>query len=163
MNETNELTDNTEKSTSRIRESSDSYDDGFDKKLDAVNSKELSRDTTLEKDSYESDGNKKLSLLDKMRNLVCHKENGGESGGDKTERNKSSFSETRDSFLDRVKKDAPSMKEQAEAAKNRREGKSELSDDGNESNDAESSREHGEDGERTLWSDAQWARGYERE
>lgn len=169
VKETKESTDNTEKPKNQILENADGYDDDFDKKLDSMENNESKTENSdnKESDSGEKGGEEKQSLLDKMRNLFSRKESGRESEtetkeGENTESDKNDFASRRSSFMEYLREGAPTTEEQAETSKKWQEGKKESGSDGGENNDETKSEGHGEDGERTLWSDAQWRQDHER-
>lgn len=117
VNETRENIDNTEKPRNQILEIPESYDDDFDSKLDSNDRKNASPKEGHEQG--DESGGEKTSLFDKMRNLFSKKENGEESeptdnGENKSEENDNDRSS---SFLEDLRKDAPSLAEQAENAK----------------------------------------------
>jgi hypothetical protein len=170
--ETNESKDNVEKPRNQILDLPGSYDDDFKKRLDSIETRTLSEENSLKKntdDVKEKNGEEKLSLLDKMRNLFSRKENKEEKDNkdaDRTNETQESgstiLSDAHKSFVENLRKDAPSMEAQAEAAKKRQDRNYESNVNGNESNGEANDSEHGEDGERTRWSDAQWAREHRR-
>lgn len=116
VNETRENIDNTEKPKNQILEVPESYDDEFDSKLDSND-----RENASTKEGHEQgdeSGGEKISLLDKMKNLFSKKENGEESeladnGENESEKNDNGSS----SFRENLRKDVPSLEEQAEKAK----------------------------------------------
>lgn len=155
-NEAKDATDDTEKSRNQILETSDKYDDDFDKKLDDCESDQDSDDNpdfSSEKDG----GEEKQSLLDKMRNLFSKKE--GTDAGDTKENKGAEESEAkepsqREKFLDSVRVDNYQYPDLDKTESD----SSEKPDDESSENDDARGNEHGEDGERTKWSDAQYAR-----
>lgn len=116
-NESRENNDNTEKPRNQILETPESYDDDFDSRLDNKKREDES------KKEGNSEGNEsiveKTSFLDKMRNLFAKKASSEESGeaDDKNAKEGSRETNQRSSFLDYLRKDVPSMEEQAENAK----------------------------------------------
>lgn len=95
VNEINESVDNNEKSRGKISESFDSDGDDFDKKIDAVNSKESKGDNTVEGEFAENN-DEEMSFLDKMKKLFDPKEGNeekeksdkaGDGSEEKTEKN----------------------------------------------------------------------------
>lgn len=115
VNEVRENTDNTEKPRNQILEKPESYDDDFDSKLD--NNERTNEDTKERMDNGNESSGEKTSLFDKMRNLFSKKENGEESNDGGIKESDENDSNKRSSFLDDLRKDAPSMMEQAENAK----------------------------------------------
>lgn len=115
VNEVRENTDNTEKPRNQILEKPESYEDDFDNKLD--NNERTNEDMKERMDNGNESSGEKTSLFDKMRNLFSKKENGEESNDDGIKESDENDSNKRSSFLDDLKKDAPSMMEQAENAK----------------------------------------------
>lgn len=116
VNETRENTDNTEKPRNQILETPESYDDNFDSKLD---NNERSGETSNEKmDNGNELGGEKQSLFDKMRNLFSRKESDGDSNSEGIKESAEKDSSKRNSFLDDLRKDAPTLTEQAENARN---------------------------------------------
>lgn len=117
VNEARENTDNTEKPRNQILETPESYDDDFDSKLD---SKERNNESKKDgQDGGEDVGGEKTSLLDKMRNLFSKKESGEDSDSKvdaQTEQNNDG-NDKRNSFLEDLRKDSPSLEEQAQHAK----------------------------------------------
>lgn len=166
VNETNESVDNTEKPKNQILETPDSYNDDFDSKLDSKESKDVQEVDNKEQDNYFSEVNgekksdDKTSLLDKMMNLFKKKEIESSDNIDKKD-DSSSTSDMKKDFYERVKENAPSMEKQAEVVKEWQNKKFEAN---SETDGVEDSFDtHGEDGERTLWSDAQWRKNHEND
>ena len=149
-NEAKDATDDTEKSRSQILDTPDKYDDDFDKKLDDCeanqDSPEQNSDENPDSSSEKGEGEEKQSLLDKMRSLFSKKE-GAEADEAKSQREK---------FLDSVRVDDYQAPDLDKAESDSTEKPAETS----ESEDARGI-EHGEDGERTRWSDAQYAREHD--
>ena len=117
VNEARENTDNTEKPKNQILETPESYDDDFDSKLDTnENNNESKKDGQIGGDDS---GGEKASLLDKMRNLFSKKESGEDLDSKvdgQTEQNNDG-NDKRNSFLENLRKDSPSLEEQAQGAK----------------------------------------------
>ncbi len=162
-NEANEATDDTEKKRSQILDAPDKYDDDFDKKLDDCeadqDSPEQNSDENPDSSPEKGEGEEKQSLLDKMRSLFSKKESteAGDTKEDKgTEESETKEPSQREKFLDSVHVDdyqAPDLnKAESDSA--------EKPDETSESDDARGI-DHGEDGERTRWSDAQYAREHD--
>lgn len=159
-NETKDATDDTEKSRSQILDTPDKYDDDFDKKLDDCesdqDSPEQNSDDDPDSSSQKGEGEEKQSLLDKMRSLFSKKE-GAEAGDTKadegTEESKAKEPSQREKFLESVRVDDYQVPALDKAESN----SGDKPDESSESDDARGI-EHGEDGERTRWSDAQYAR-----
>ena len=63
-------------------------------------------------------GGEKQSLFDKMRNLFSRKESDGDSNSEGIKESAEKDSSKRNSFLDDLRKDAPTLTEQAENARN---------------------------------------------
>lgn len=82
LNEANESLDNTEKPRNQILETSDSYKDNFESRLDSKESREgqeteyTEQNNDFSEGKEEKDDGEKTSLLDKMRNLFKKKEDG---------------------------------------------------------------------------------------
>ena len=126
--EARENTDNIEKPRNQILETPESYDDDFDSKMDNKEWEDKS------KKEGNAEGNEsvveKMSFFDKMRNLFTKKE-GSEESGDSDDKNVeagNSDSDQRSSFIDYLKKGAPSLEEQAEYAKELSGGEEYLKD-----------------------------------
>lgn len=174
-NEVSESNESREKSPDGVKELSDgysdAYNDNFEKKLDAVDSKADVKESDSD-DFHEKGDAGKQSLLDKMRNLFAKREKQNEVSENKSEKESAApeasyLEKKRNEFLESLRVDAPSEERQAEVAKEWKE-KVEASKKGNDSgestsgnDDGESGIQHGEDGERTRYSDAQWRREYE--
>ncbi len=111
--EVRENIDNTEKPRNQILETPESYDDDFDSKLDNWERE----DEAKKGENVESNESvvEKMSFLEKMRSLFVKKES-SEGDDDKNIEAGNSSSE-RAKFLDYLRKDAPSLEEQAENAK----------------------------------------------
>lgn len=162
-NEAKDATDDTEKSRSQILDTPDKYDDDFDKKLDDCeanqHSPEQNSDENPDSSSEKSEGEEKQSLLDKMRSLFSKKE-GAETDEAKdaegTEEAETQEPSQREKFLDSVRVDDYQAPNLGKAESDSTEKPAEAS----ESDDARGI-EHGEDGERTRWSDAQYAREHD--
>lgn len=159
-NEAKDATDNTEKNRNQILDTPDKYDDDFDKKLDDCesdqDSTERDSDKNLDSSSEKGESEEKQSLLDKMRNLFSKKEStdGGDTKEDEgTEESKVKEPSQREKFLDSIRVDDYQLPDLDKA-------KSDSSEMPAETSESDDSRgiEHGEDGERTRWSDAQYAR-----
>ena len=71
-NEANEKTDNAEKSTGKIKESKEACNDDFNKKLDALDSKESSGEKGNKKEANENQGEQKQGFLTGIK-IVCLK------------------------------------------------------------------------------------------
>lgn len=114
INETTENIDNSEKKRNQILETPESYDDDFDSKLD--NNKHENENN---KDSSQHENGEKTGILDKMRNLFSKKESGEKPTFIENEDKEQEKGENnrRNSFRDDLRKDVPSMEEQAEKAK----------------------------------------------
>lgn len=67
-NEANEKTDNAEKSTGKIKESKEGCNDDFNKKLDALDSKESSGEKGNKKEANENQGEQKQGFLTGIKN-----------------------------------------------------------------------------------------------
>ncbi len=118
VNETRENTDNTEKPRNQILETPESYEDDFDSKLD--NNERNGESTNEHSEKGNESSGEKTSLFDKMRNLFSKKESsddGDESTSDETRESAEGDDDRRSSFLDDLRRGAPSMEEQAERAK----------------------------------------------
>lgn len=163
--EVNETTDNTEKPRNQILEIPDSYKDDFESKLDSKESKEAERteqDYDNDEGKEDNGNSEKNSLLDKMLNLFKKKDI--EESDRSEQRNEGeSVSDTRKDFLDSLRVDSPSMEEQVEAAKERENKHYEANSEVDGTEDSTDTYEHGEDDERTRWSDAQWSREHDFE
>lgn len=162
--EAKENVENTEKPRNQILETPDRYDDDFDSKLDDNEVKENRESQSEGEDSDKfkpQDGEEKQSLLDKMRNLFSRKESDSKNESDEKTNEGSDMGETDEakSFRDSLKVDNyeyPDLENSDRAYENKPESSDGTKDDAR-------GYEHGEDGERTRWSDAQWAREHERE
>ena len=115
FDEARESIDNIGKSRNQILETSESYEDAFDKRIEDYECKEEKTNEVC-KQGYESDEGK-ISLYDKMRNLFSKKESREETDTTAGDESNDGFDNKRKSFQDNLRKDAPTMAEQAEGAK----------------------------------------------
>lgn len=124
-NDVNEKVENTDKPKNQILESPKKYEDKFSSKLDVneVNEKNKEvKNENLDKNETKGEvGNATSSLLDRMKNLFDKKERNAEKVEKNNEANesldKSQTPKERNSFIESLRKDSPSYKEQAEKAK----------------------------------------------
>ncbi|WP_223474756.1 hypothetical protein [Faecalibacterium prausnitzii] len=130
--ESKEVSEAPEKSeTNESQDTAENYDD-FDGKMDQSERGKEAKDCGNE--NAEEKSGEKTSFLDKIKSLFAKKESAEEpdkAEESKEESAKDSFASRRNSFLDDLKADAPSMEEQAEDAKNRKfDNKNDSSDSG---------------------------------
>ena len=125
-----EVPENSE--TNESQDIAENYDD-FDGKMDQSERGKEAKDGGNE-NTEEKSGEEKTSFLDKIKSLFAKKESAEEpdkAEESKEEPAKDSFASRRNSFLNDLKVDAPSMEEQAEDAKNRKfDNKNDSSDSG---------------------------------
>lgn len=163
-NETKDAGDNTEKRLSQILETPDEYDDDFDEKLDDCESDQDSPEQVDKNpDSSSEKGEEKQGLFNKIADGVktfFSKKEGAEAGETKadegTEESEAKEPTRREKFLDSVRVDdyqAPDLDKAKSDSSDRPDGTSEGGD--------VSDSEHGEDGQRTRYSDAQYAKAHE--
>jgi len=165
-NEASETIDNTERPKNQILEIPKDFDD-FDSKLDANDAKESSeKQSSMEKDdsgeSKRGEGKEeKTSILDKMRNIFSKKESGETDESENTDVDTDSSNESQQEQLKKSwelsPEDVKKVHEgQNKVAEKERNGEYEKPSEASGSSDDARGIEHGEDGERTRYSDAQY-------
>lgn len=140
-NEANEKTDNAEKSTGKIKESKEGCNDDFNKKLDALDSKESSGEKGNKKEANENQGEQKQGFLTGIKNRLFKKDDGKENKeGDKSDKPVETAKEKHDKFVNDLRYDVSKPKEGNEEKK-------ESSSEGNEGDD----KQHGDGGARVIY------------
>lgn len=148
--EAKEQTENIDKPRNQILETPDSYKDNFNKKLDtndAEKNKESAGKLDQEKQTDKNQDSEKTSFLEKMKNLLSHKESGEKNTGD-SEKGESAIEtkkQQHDSFVDKYK-----VADGVDETVNKNEKVDKPSEG---SGDEGEEKQHGDGGEKTPWSD----------